>query len=104
MDPGIGDADGHSSNRNGVPLAGMKPVGTYARSSNIASKMPVNMSYRLRLSAAGLMIASLRCQTLFPGTSGKTTKCDRNPPAGKDIPQRIATLVRASPGYERQRP
>ena len=93
MDPGIGDADGHSSNRNGVPLAGMKPTGTYARSINIASKMPVNMSYRLRLSAAGFMIAALRCQTVFPGTSGKTTKCDRNTHAGRKLYQRTATWV-----------
>ena len=39
-----------------MPLAGMKPTGTYARNTNIASKMPVNMSYRLRLNAAAFMM------------------------------------------------
>jgi hypothetical protein len=35
--------------------------------------------------------AALRCQTVFPGTSGKTTKCDRNTPAGGESRQRTAT-------------
>jgi hypothetical protein len=28
IDIGLGAAAGHSSNKNGVPLAGMKPTGT----------------------------------------------------------------------------
>jgi len=94
---GIGAADGHSSNRNGVPPAGMNPTGTYARSINIASKMPVNMSYRLRLSAAGFMIAALRCQTVFPGTSGKNYEVRPERATGKEIRERIASKLRVSP-------
>jgi hypothetical protein len=58
--------------------------------------MPVNMSYRLRLSAARFMIARLRCQTVFPRTSGETTKCDRST-VGTAI-QRIAAKCRLAGG------
>ncbi len=39
---GIDAAAGQSSSRNGVPLAGMKPAGTYARSISIASNKLIN--------------------------------------------------------------
>ena len=90
----------------------MKPTGTYARNNNIASKMPVNMSYRPRLNAAGFMIASLRCQTVFPRTSGESTKCDRSTPPARGRPicalqqrqgQRLRSLGAAGAAHRRER-
>jgi len=74
IDMGMGAAAGHSSSRNGVPLAGMKPTGTYARNSSIASKKLVSKSRRLQLVSVLRIHRMGQCQIGFLSASGKTMK------------------------------